>query len=127
MFIRRSLPALTEFWKRIEVPRGCRSELMMVLTSKAEELGDPISGWWVVTLTKFGSKGAFLFLFEVTIIIAYESFLRIWSYLFVRSIDLQCLDVRGMQKRSSSCRGLSGVPTSRCWTARGRHAEGGVT
>lgn len=42
---------LTSFWKRLEVRRGCGTELLMLVSYGMKELMDVNSGWWAVAYT----------------------------------------------------------------------------
>jgi hypothetical protein len=64
-YFQRAFAELTQFWSRLEVPRGCLAELPMVFTYRMRELMDPESGWWVVAYTEYAMKAAVYILMDV--------------------------------------------------------------
>ena len=72
-FFERAFCALTPYWSRIEVPRGCAAELPPIFSYKMRELMDPASGWWVVAYTEFAVKVAAFVLMD-----AYDRY-RLWA------------------------------------------------
>ena len=72
-FFERAFCELTQFWSRIESPRGFTVELPPVFTHRMRELMDPSSGWWVVAYTEQAIKTAVYILMDV-----YFN-LRLWS------------------------------------------------
>ena len=51
-FFERAFCVLTQFWSRIESPRGCTVELPPVFAYSMRELRNPSSDWWVVAYTE---------------------------------------------------------------------------
>ena len=72
-FFEREFCELTQFWSRIESPRGCTVELPPVFAYRMREFMDPSSGWWVVAYTEQAIKTAVYILMDV-----YFN-LRLWS------------------------------------------------
>ena len=67
-------PGLTTTWGRLEVPRGCNSELSPVFTYYPEPLRDPRSPFWIIGYTDHAAKSACWLLQDV-----YDRF-RLWCF-----------------------------------------------
>lgn len=88
-------PTLTNFWERIEVPRGCHVLLPPAFIYDAEELQDAESGWWVVAYTELVSRTMAFVLLD-----AYDS-LWLWALspdTFPLARDLNLDPVLGLMK-----------------------------
>lgn len=63
-FFRRGFAHLTAYWQRLEVPRGCPVELLILFSYRIMELLDRWSPCWVVAYTELSTKTAAFILFE---------------------------------------------------------------
>lgn len=112
-----------EYWRRVEVPRGCRAELPPVVSYRNSALQDPNHGLWMTVYNGFAVKAASFILQDV-----YDKY-RLWSIpprlmTLIRGLDLST--VLGNRENTEELDRLLGVieetdfsvlPNS--WTSRG--------
>lgn len=123
-FFARAFPAVTPYWLRVEVPRGCGAETPWVFSYYARELIDPSSGFWRIAYTEFAACVGAYILFE-----AYDNY-RLWALSPDMIRDIRVLDlvrVVGSQRNADELLRLLTVIESTdfaslnpAWTTRGR-------
>ena len=122
-FFERGFPAITPYWLRVEVPRGCGAETPWVFSYFARLLLDPRSGYWRIAYTECAACVAAYILFEM-----YDTY-RLWALSPDLIRDIRALDlvrVLGSQRNADELRRLlTVIETTNLaeldpgWTSRG--------